>query len=80
MYNSFLFSQHESVYATQQNYTFTQMFARSNMKSMSLSIQGVQHWNSLDSSQFFSECSSRQNKIIKLNFEKLLSDMKKYWG
>ena len=51
MYNSF-FSQHKSVYATRQNYTFTQKCARSNMKSMSLSIKGVQLWNSLDSSLF----------------------------
>ena len=49
----FFFTQHESVYATQQNYTFTQKRARSNMKSMSLSIKGVQLWNYLDNSKHF---------------------------
>ena len=69
MYVQQFFSQHESVYATRQNYTFTQRFARTNMKSMSLSIKGVQLWNSLDSSVIFlSECSSFQKQILKLTF------------
>ena len=55
------FSQPEFCNATRQNYTFTQTFARTNLKSMSLSSKGVQLWNSLDSSLFFvSECSSFQ--------------------
>ena len=45
------FRQHESVYATQQNYTFTQKLAH--MKSMRLLIKGVQLWNSSDSSLIF---------------------------
>ena len=47
------FSRHESVYATRQNYTFTQKFACTNMKSMSSSIKGVQLGDSLDSSLIF---------------------------
>ena len=47
-YVQHFFRQHESIYATQKNYTFTQKLAH--MKSMRLLIKGVQLWNSSDSS------------------------------
>ena len=47
---------------------FTQKFACTNMKSMSLSIKGVQLWNSLDSSKKFCQNVHLFKKIIKLKF------------
>ena len=41
------FSQYESIYATRQNYTFTQEYTRTDIKSTSLSIKGVQLTNCL---------------------------------
>ena len=67
-YEQQFFSQHESVYATRQNYTFTQKFAHTNMKSMRLLIKGVQLWNSFDSSLIFCHNVHLLQKIIKLAF------------
>ena len=70
------FSQHKSVYATRQNYTFTQKCAGTNMKSMSLSINGVQLRNSLDSSQILSsKCSSFQKNYKANILNSYVSDM-----
>ena len=45
----------DPIYMTRQNCVFKQRYARTNLKTMCISINGVTLWNSLDSSLFQSK-------------------------
>ena len=51
------------IYMIQQNCVFKQKYARTNLKTMCISINGKQLWNSVDSALIHCKCSSFKKTI-----------------